>query len=38
MRTFRYTVVVAKVNGILMVQAVAHQHREPGYWADRLTK
>src|SRR5262245_58966847 len=33
MRTFRYTVVVAKINGTLMVQAIAHQHREPGYWA-----
>jgi hypothetical protein len=37
MRNFRYTVVVARIGAVLMVQAVAHQHREPGYWRERLT-
>jgi len=36
MNTFRYSLVVATVDGEPMVYAVAHQHRRPGYWRDRL--
>jgi plasmid stabilization system protein ParE len=36
MTTFRYTLLVATVDGEPMVYAVAHQHRKPGYWYDRL--
>jgi plasmid stabilization system protein ParE len=35
-RTFRYTLIVATVNRERVVYAVAHQHRRPGYWQDRL--
>jgi plasmid stabilization system protein ParE len=36
MKTFRYSLIVATVDGELLVYAVAHQHRRPGYWRDRL--
>lgn len=36
MRTFRYSLIVATVAGVPLVYAVAHQHRKPGYWRDRL--
>ena len=34
--SFRYSLLVADVDGERMVYAVAHQHRRPGYWRDRL--
>lgn len=36
MATFRYSVIVASPDGEPMVYAVAHQHRRPGYWVDRI--
>lgn len=36
MSTFRYSLIVATVDGVAMIYAVAHQHRRPGYWRDRL--
>ena len=33
---FPFDVVVIEENGELVVVAVAHQSRRPGYWADRL--
>ena len=36
MSTFRYSVIVASPGGTLMVYAVAHQHRRPGYWLERI--
>ena len=36
LRRFRYRVITAKVNGTLVVVAVAHTSREPGYWRERL--
>src|SRR5688572_6815418 len=35
MQSFRYSLIVATVDGEPMVYAVAHQHRRPGYWRDR---
>lgn len=37
LRLFRYTLFIAFGGGDVVVYAVAHQHREPGYWRDRLT-
>lgn len=34
--TFRYSLIIADINGKLMVCAVAHERRRPGYWADRI--
>jgi plasmid stabilization system protein ParE len=34
--TFPYTVFVAVLPEQIVILAVAHQHREPGYWATRL--
>jgi len=34
---FPYTVVTAIVSGRRAVVAVAHHHRRPGYWGDRIT-
>lgn len=36
MKTFRYSLIVATVDDEPMVYAVAHQHRKPGYWRERL--
>lgn len=36
MKTFRYSLIVATVEGEPIVYAVAHQHRKPGYWRDRV--
>jgi len=36
MRRFPFDVVVAEVDGTLIVVAFAHQARRPGYWRDRL--
>ena len=35
---FPYIVVMACLNDELVVVAVAHQHRRPGYWRKRLAK
>ncbi len=34
--SFRYSLLVADVDGQWMVYAVAHQLRRPGYWRGRL--
>ena len=34
--SFRYSLLVADVDGERMVYAVAHQHRRPGYWRERV--
>ncbi len=36
LRHFPYSLIMASVNGEPMVFAVAHQHRRPEYWAERL--
>jgi toxin ParE2 len=33
---FPYLVIVALLPGELLVLAVGHQHRKPGYWRERL--
>jgi hypothetical protein len=33
---FRYGIIVAVVRGVRTVVAVAHDHRRPGYWRERL--
>ncbi len=35
---FPYTVFVAVLKDDIVVLAVAHQHQEPGYWAERIDK
>jgi plasmid stabilization system protein ParE len=35
---FPYTLLVAHLPDELVVVAVAHQHRRPGYWRKRLAK
>ena len=35
-RVFPYCVIACDWEGTLVVLAVAHQHREPGYWQPRL--
>ena len=35
-RRFPYLVITAMVSGRRAVVAVAHGHRQPGYWRDRL--
>ena len=34
--SFRYSLLVADVDGERIVYAVAHQRRRPGYWRDRI--
>lgn len=36
LRRFPYGVVYARVEDDILVLAVAHLHRRPGYWRDRL--
>ena len=36
LRRFPYSVVYAQEGSDLLVLAVAHQHRKPGYWRARL--
>ena len=36
LRRFPYSVVYAQDGSDLLVVAVAHQHRKPGYWRTRL--
>jgi len=33
---FPYTVFVAVLDDEVVIVAVAHQRREPGYWAERV--
>lgn len=35
-KTFRHVLMVGTVDGVLIVFAVAHHHRRPGYWKNRL--
>ena len=35
---FPYGLIYAVENGDILVLAVAHLHREPGYWRDRLKR
>ena len=35
---FPYVVVLARLEDELIVIALHHQHREPGYWKPRLAK
>ncbi len=36
LRRFPYSVLYAQEQGVILVLAMAHQHRRPGYWRDRL--
>jgi plasmid stabilization system protein ParE len=36
LRRFPYSVIYAQESSELLVLAVAHQHRKPGYWRTRL--
>lgn len=36
LRVFRYSLMIALAGDEAVVYAVAHQHREPGYWRDRV--
>jgi plasmid stabilization system protein ParE len=36
LRRFPYSVIYAQEGSDLLVLAVAHQHRKPGYWGARL--
>ena len=36
LRRFPYGVVYAKLEGGILVLAIAHMHRQPGDWRDRL--
>ena len=36
--TFPYTVFAAVLPEQIVILAVAHQHQEPGYWKERLSK
>jgi plasmid stabilization system protein ParE len=36
--TFPYIVFAAVLEDEIVILAVAHQHQEPGYWAERLDK
>ena len=38
MNRFPYGLIYAVDNGDILVLAVAHLHREPGYWRDRLKR
>ena len=35
---FPYLVIYAPLPGELLILAVGHQHREPGYWRERLAE
>lgn len=35
LRRFPYSIVVRESDDEILVIAVAHQHRRPGYWRDR---
>jgi hypothetical protein len=36
-RRFPYGIIYLHENDLVLVFAVAHLHREPGYWIDRLS-
>lgn len=36
LRVFRYSLMIGFEDDEAIVYAVAHQHRKPGYWRDRL--
>lgn len=36
LRVFRYSLILHFDGDDAIVYAVAHQHRKPGYWGDRL--
>lgn len=36
-RRFPYGVVYRKEDGLILIVAVAHLHREPDYWVDRIS-
>lgn len=36
LRRFPYSVIYTHDGSDLLVLAIAHQHRKPGYWQDRL--
>lgn len=36
LRRFPYGVIYTIEDGDLLVLAIAHQHRKPGYWQDRI--
>lgn len=36
LRRFPYGVIYARVDDGILVLAIAHLHRRPGYWRDRL--
>ena len=38
MTRFPYLVIYAPLPGELLVLAVGHQHRQPGYWRERIAK
>lgn len=38
LRRFPYGVIYAKDESGILILAVAHMHREPGYWRDRLKR
>lgn len=35
-RGFPYAIVYGRVSGVVWVFAVAHHHRRPGYWRERM--
>jgi toxin ParE2 len=38
LRRFPYGVVYAMLDGEIVILAVAHLHRKPGYWRERLSQ
>ena len=36
LRRFPYGLIYAQDQGEILILAVAHTHREPGYWRDRI--
>jgi hypothetical protein len=36
LKKFPYNLIYLKSKGIIYIIAVAHQHREPEYWIDRI--
>lgn len=38
LRRFPYGLIYSKDKGEILILAVAHAHREPGYWRDRVKR
>jgi toxin ParE2 len=38
LRRFPYGLIYSKDNDGILILAVAHSHREPGYWRDRIKR